>query len=93
MQSYLAGVNAPPDATTNRHAPSEAQRKARGRRGVARWRARAHHLRASILERGTGPPGRSEPIASAALSAVRKRLAAFTVVRLRAQQAAARLFP
>jgi hypothetical protein len=69
----------------------EAERKAKEERGMAEWKGWMEQHRGAVLEVG-GPLGKTKRVSRDGIADVRNDLGAFTVVRARSHEVAAKMF-
>ena len=91
MKHYLAVFLGSAAAMEKWNALPEAERQARGARGVEAWHAWVDRHRDSIVETG-GPLGRTKAASAAGIADLRNELTAYTVVRAASHDEAVRMF-
>ena len=69
----------------------EAERRAREQQGIAAWKAWVEKHQASLVSMG-GPLGKTKRVDPAGIADISNAMGAFTVVRARSHEAAAKMF-
>ena len=91
MKNFLAIFTGSPEAMEAWKSLDTAQREAKEKAGMEAWKAWVEQRQASIVDHGA-PLGKTKRISASGIADIRNNMAAYTVVRAKSHEDAARLF-
>ena len=91
MKSYLAVFTGKPDAMQNWEKLPQVEREKKEKAGMAAWKKWQDEHSSAIVEAG-GPLSRTKLISKTGISDIRNNLGAFTIVKAKSQDEAAKMF-